>query len=96
DVILIESPAPYGLFQSLEAKNMLALEVIVHPDTGLDLDQLQIAIKQHKVTACVLTTTCNTPLGCSMSKEKTLQLLKILNDNNIPLIEDDALGALSF
>jgi len=96
DVILIESPAPYGLFQSLEAKNMLALEVIVHPDTGLDLDQLQIAIKQHKVTACVLTTTCNTPMGCSMSKEKILQLLKILNDHNIPLIEDDALGALSF
>jgi DNA-binding transcriptional MocR family regulator len=96
DVILIESPAPYGLLQSLETKNMLALEVTAHPDTGLDLDQLQIAIKKHKVTACILTTVCNAPLGCSMSTEKILQLLTILNEHHIPLIEDDALGALSF
>jgi DNA-binding transcriptional MocR family regulator len=96
DVILIESPAPYGLLQSLEIKNMLALEVTTYPDTGLDLDQLQIAITRHKVTACILTTVCNTPFGSCMPKEKILQLLKILREHNIPLIEDDALGALSF
>lgn len=96
DIILVESPAPYGMLQSLETRNMLALEITTHPDTGLDLNQLEIALTQHKVAACILTTVCNTPIGCSMPKDNILKLLKILSAHNIPLIEDDALGALSF
>lgn len=96
DIILIESPAPYGILQSLALRNLLALEIPVHPDTGLDLAQLETAITQHKVTACVLTTVINAPMGCAMSKENIIRLLKILKSNNIPLIEDDALGDLSF
>ncbi|TKC62388.1 PLP-dependent aminotransferase family protein [Pedobacter hiemivivus] len=96
DIILIESPAPYGILQSLALRNLLALEVPVHPETGLYLDQLEFAIAQHKVTACVLTTVINAPMGCAMPKENILKLLEILKKNNIPLIEDDALGDLSF
>src|ERR1700761_676765 len=56
DIILVESPTPYGILQSLESRNLLALEVTTHPDTGLDLDQLTLTLEQYKVTACVLTT----------------------------------------
>jgi DNA-binding transcriptional MocR family regulator len=96
DVILVESPTPYGILQSLESKNLLALEIAIHPDTGLDLDQLETAITKHKVAACILTTVCNAPMGCSMPKENIIKLLEILNEHNIPLIEDDALGDLNF
>jgi DNA-binding transcriptional MocR family regulator len=96
DIILIESPAPYAILQSLETRGLLALEITAHPDNGLDINQVELAVTQHQVTACVLTTVCNTPLGCSMPKKNVLRLLEILNKYRIPLIEDDALGALSF
>lgn len=96
DIILVESPAPYGILQSLESKNLLALEIPLDPETGLDLSQLETAITKHKIAACVLTTVCNSPLGCAMPEQHIIKLLKILGDAKIPLIEDDALGDLSF
>jgi DNA-binding transcriptional MocR family regulator len=96
DIILVESPAPYGILQILERRNLLALEIMTHPDTGLDLDQLALAIEQHEIAACVLTTICNAPIGCAMPKENIIRLVQLLSEHNIPLIEDDALGDLSF
>ncbi len=96
DIILVESPTPYGILQCLESRNLLALEIITHPDTGLDLDQLARAIQQHQIAACVVTTICNSPIGCSMSRENIIRLVQLLSQHNIPLIEDDALGDLSF
>jgi DNA-binding transcriptional MocR family regulator len=96
EIIIVESPTPYGILQSLESRDLLALEVTTHPVTGLDLDQLEQALTQHKVTACLLTTVCNTPMGCSMPKENILRLLQLLTEHQVPLIEDDALGDLSF
>lgn len=96
DIILVESPTPYGILQCLESRNLLALEIITHPDTGLDIDQLELAITQHKIAACVLTTVCNAPIGCVMPKENIIRLVQLLSRHNIPLIEDDALGDLSF
>ena len=96
DIILVESPTPYGILQILERRNLLALEITTHPHNGLDVDQLETAIKQHKVAACVLTTICNSPIGCTMPKENVIRLVQMLNQHNIPLIEDDALGDLSF
>jgi DNA-binding transcriptional MocR family regulator len=96
DIILVESPTPYGILQILERLNLLALEITTHADTGLDLDQLELAIEQHTVAACVLTTICNSPIGCAMPKENIIRLVQLLSQNHIPLIEDDALGDLSF
>src|ERR1700744_3833292 len=96
DIILVESPTPYGILQILERRNLLALEITTHPDTGLDLDQLITATEQHKVAACVLTTICNSPIGCAMPRENVIRLVQLLSEHHIPLIEDDALGDLSF
>jgi DNA-binding transcriptional MocR family regulator len=96
DIILVESPTPYGILQIMERRNLLALEIMTHPDTGLDLDQLALAIEQHKIAACVLTTICNSPIGCGMPRENIISLVQLLSEHNIPLIEDDALGDLSF
>jgi DNA-binding transcriptional MocR family regulator len=96
DIIVVESPTPYGILQILERLNLLALEITLHPDTGLDLDQLELAISQHKVVACVLTTICNSPIGCAMPRENVIRLVDLLSQHHIPLIEDDALGDLSF
>lgn len=96
DIILVESPAPYAILQSLESRNLLALEMPLDPETGIDLLQLETVLAEHKVAACVLTTVCNTPLGSAMPKENIIRLLEILGKFRIPLIEDDALGDLSY
>ncbi|HMG10366.1 MAG TPA: PLP-dependent aminotransferase family protein, partial [Mucilaginibacter sp.] len=79
DIILVESPTPYGILQILERQNLLALEIMTHPDTGLDLDQLTLALEQHKITACALTTTCNSPIGCAMPRENIIRLVQLLS-----------------
>ena len=96
DIILVESPTPYGILQILEHRNLLALEITAHPDTGLDIEQLALAIQQHQIAACVVTTICNSPIGCAMPKENVIRLVDLLSQHHIPLIEDDALGELSF
>jgi DNA-binding transcriptional MocR family regulator len=96
DIILVESPTPYGILQCLESRDLLALEIMTHPETGLDLDQLALAITQHQIAACVITTLCNSPMGCAMPRENIIRLVKLLSEHNIPLIEDDALGDLTF
>jgi DNA-binding transcriptional MocR family regulator len=96
DIIIVESPAPYGILQSLESRKLLALEVPVTPAHGIDLEQLEIAVSAHRVTACVITTVCGVPIGGSMPKENIIRLLEILGKYKIPLIEDDALGDLTF
>jgi DNA-binding transcriptional MocR family regulator len=96
DIIIVESPAPYGILQSLESRKLLALEVSSTPYNGIDLNQLEIAVLAHKVAACVITTVCGVPIGGSMPKENIIRLLAILGKSKIPLIEDDALGDLTF
>jgi len=96
DIVAIESPAYAGILQCLESKGLKALGINVDPITGLDLDDLERAIADNNIAACIFMPVCQNPLGCSMPEENKIRLTRILGENNIPLIEDDALGELSF
>ncbi|SDP20608.1 transcriptional regulator, GntR family [Mucilaginibacter sp. OK268] len=96
DIIAIESPTYHGILQSLERRGLQALEINVDPQIGLSLDELEVALKENKVTACVFMPRCHNPTGCSMPEENKIRLVELLGKRNIPLIEDDCLGELCF
>jgi DNA-binding transcriptional MocR family regulator len=96
DIVAIESPSYQGLMQSLESKGLKALEIPVDPITGLDLQKLEAAMAKNNVAACVFSPALNNPIGCSMPEANKIRLVKMLNEKNIPLIEDDTLGELSY
>jgi DNA-binding transcriptional MocR family regulator len=96
DIVAVEKPTYHGILQSLESRGLKALEITTDPETGLDLEALQNALKQYNVSACVFQPVCNNPLGSSMPEENKIRLVEMLGERNIPLIEDDSMGELIF
>jgi DNA-binding transcriptional MocR family regulator len=96
DAVAIESPAFYGTLKAIEAQGLRALEVPCHPETGMDLDELERRIERHKVAAVVSVPNFNNPLGSCMPDAAKERLVRMLSGRKIPLIEDDIFGDLAF
>lgn len=96
DIIAVESPTYHGILQSLERRGLKALEIKVDLETGLCIDDLELALTDNKVAACIFMPRCHNPTGSSMSEENKIRLVELLGKQNIPLIEDDCLGELVF
>jgi DNA-binding transcriptional MocR family regulator len=96
ETVIIESPVYFGILMLLESLGLKALEVPTSPSTGLDLAALEVALQRHTVAACLLNLNFLNPLGCVMPDENKKKLVQILSARQIPLIEDDIYGELSF
>ncbi|MEW5867859.1 MAG: PLP-dependent aminotransferase family protein [Chloroflexota bacterium] len=96
DTVAIESPMYYGILQVMESLDLRALEIPTHPRYGISLDALQFAIKQRPVRACIVLSNSNNPLGSSIPDENKRELVRLLSREEIPLIENNALGELTF
>ncbi|MDJ1181463.1 PLP-dependent aminotransferase family protein [Roseofilum sp. BLCC_M91] len=96
DTVAISSPSYYGLLEALATLHLRALELPTHPREGICLDALETALKQKKISACALVSNFSNPLGTCMSNENKQALVELLAEYQIPLIEDDVYGDLSF
>ncbi|CAG0978974.1 2-aminoadipate transaminase [Methylophilaceae bacterium] len=96
DAVLVESPTFYAALQAIERSGLKAIEVPSHPRLGVDLDAMELAIKEHKPKVCWLMTTFQNPLGSLMPDDKKKDLVGMLTRHQIPLIEDDVYGELYF
>jgi DNA-binding transcriptional MocR family regulator len=96
DTIAIESPAYYGLLQLIEELGLRAIEIPAHPATGMDLDLLEEALRQHRIKACLAVTNFSNPIGSLMPDDAKRTLVQMLARREIPLIEDDIYGDLYF
>lgn len=96
DIVAIECPTYPGILQNLESKGLQVFKISIDPETGLNLDELERAITDNTIAACIFSPACHNPLGCSMSETNKKRLVKMLGEKDIPLIEDDALGEIYF
>ena len=96
DVIAIETPTYHGILELIDSLGMLAIEVKTCPKEGVYVDELERVFQEHRVTACVLSTTLSNPLGVSMPRKDQLRLLDALKQYDVALIEDDVYGDLRF
>ncbi|MDH6253744.1 DNA-binding transcriptional MocR family regulator [Chryseobacterium sp. H1D6B] len=94
DTIAIESPCYPGILQLANGLGLRVLELPTHPTTGIEIDALKKAIP--KINICLLIPNFNAPLGSCMSDENKKEVVRLLAENNIPLIEDDVYGDLYF
>ena len=94
DAVAIESPAFYATLQAIERLGLKAVEVPTDPRTGMDIDELARSIRQQRVRACVLMSSFQNPLGCSMPEEHKAALRAVIEQHGIPLIEDDVYAEL--
>lgn len=96
DTVALESPGYYGLLQLVESLGLRAVEIPVHPRTGMDLDALEDALRRHRIKACLCVPNFNNPTGSLMPDEAKQALVELLARREIPLIEDDVYGDLYF
>jgi len=96
DTIAIESPTYFGLLHAIEALNLKAFELPTDAAAGIDLGALENALKGRRIAACLLASSFNNPLGCTIPDEKKLAILDLLARHQVPLIEDDIYGDIFF
>ncbi len=96
DTVAVESPAYYGVLQTIEALGLRALELPTHPRHGLELDALEAALLKRRVSAVLAVPSFSNPLGSCMPEENRQRLVALLASRGIPLIEDDIYGDLHF
>jgi DNA-binding transcriptional MocR family regulator len=96
DLVAIENPTYFGIFQLIENLGLKALEMPADPVTGIDPAQLERAISKFPVKACVFVPNFSNPVGSCMPDENKRALVELITRHRIPLIEDDIYGELYF
>jgi DNA-binding transcriptional MocR family regulator len=96
DTVIVESPTYPWFLQLIEDHNMFALEIHTDPHTGIDLEQLEQAVRKNAVVGCLLVPNFHNPLGFEMPMEKKKALVKMMATAKVPIIEDNIHGELYF
>ena len=96
DTVIVQAPAYYGLLETLEALELKALAIRTHPREGIDLDALDDALSERSIAAVTLVSNFSNPLGSMMTDKKKRELMALLDEHDVPLVEDDIFGELPF
>ncbi|RDE22680.1 PLP-dependent aminotransferase family protein [Motiliproteus coralliicola] len=96
DVVAVESPGFYGVFQLFEALGLKALELPSSPETGLSPEALELSLQHWDIKALVVSPSYSTPTGASMPEANKQRILELAQSRDLPIIEDDIYGELSF
>jgi len=96
DVVAVESPAYFGLLRLIDARGLRAVEIPTDPETGMDLDALEDAIRAAPIRAVLVSPNFQNPLGARMPDASKERLVKTCARREIAVIEDDVYGDLAF
>ncbi len=98
DAVAIETPVYFNFLQLIEDMGLKALEIPASPRGGISLEALEYALQHNRgqVKACIVISNFNNPLGSRMSDDDKRRLVKLVETHQVPLIEDDIYGDLSF
>ncbi|WP_317205781.1 PLP-dependent aminotransferase family protein [Janthinobacterium sp.] len=95
-LVAVECPTYFGNLQAIEALGLRTLEVATDGKTGIDLEALARAFERDTISAVIVTSNCQNPLGFSMSPEAKIALLELADRHGATVIDDDVYGDLHF
>ena len=96
DTVAVESPFYFNFMQMIAELGLKALEIPSTPREGISIEALSYALEHEKISACLVITNFSNPLGSLMPEERKRELVELLARHDIPLIEDDIYGDLTF
>jgi len=96
DIVAVDSPSFHGAMQTLKGVGMKALEIPTDPLTGISLEALELALEQWPIKAIQITPTCNNPFGYVMPEANKRALLRLAQQFDVAVIEDDVYGDLAY
>lgn len=92
DAVAVESPTYYGALLLLETHRRRVVEIPTHHEQGMDLAALEQVMARGEVTACMVSTNAQNPLGFTMDTGRKRALVALATRYRIPLIENDVWG----
>ncbi|MET0279873.1 MAG: PLP-dependent aminotransferase family protein [Steroidobacteraceae bacterium] len=99
DTIAVESPTYFGMLQIAEEQGVKVIEIPSHPRDGLSVAALRDLLSGRDgrgIRACAVTPNFSNPNGSCMSPAAKRELVRLCEDADIVLIEDDVYGDLQF
>lgn len=95
DAIAISQPS---FFYALPLFQTAGIRLFGVPmdDEGMCVTALEDEILKHRIKFVMLNPTCQNPTGITMSLKRRQAIIRLCRIYNIPIIEDDAFGLLSF
>lgn len=96
DTVAVETPVYFGFLDAIQSLNLKVLEIPAEPRGGICLEALREALQRNEVKALLVMPSFQNPLGCTMSDDKKDKLYQLLQEFDIPAIEDDIYSDLHF
>ncbi len=96
DTVVIESPIYFNLLQLMQVLNLNVIEVPSSDNEGFNLDTLRFVLENHPVKAVFTISNYNNPLGFSIPSWKKKKLVELLENYQVPLLEDDIYGDIGY
>lgn len=96
DRVLIESPTFYGAIQAVERLGLEPVEIDVDPESGVCLEELESIFNNQKVKAFWLMPNFHNPTGSTLSEDKKQAIVRLAEQHEVVLIEDDVYSELYF
>lgn len=96
DTIAFETPIYFNFIQACKEMDLNVIEIPNSRDKGLSIETLKFVLEYHNLKAFVSIPNFNNPLGGMMPDEQKKELVELLDEYNVPLIEDDIYSELYF
>ena len=96
DIVAVETPSYYGLLQLIESLCLKAIEIPSDPQHGMSIEALKLALEQWPIKTILSVPSFSNPLGALMPDENKRKLVDLLNEYDVPFIEDDIYGELGY
>jgi DNA-binding transcriptional MocR family regulator len=93
DEVVVEAPTYLGIVQTLELSGARLVGVAVDAN-GIRTDSLAEVLARRRIRLIVLQPNFHNPTGACMSQERREQVLWLARRHSVPILEDDAYGAL--
>ncbi len=95
DSIISEEPTYFGAIKVFKELKIKVLTIEVN-DSGIDINEVKNKVKEIIPKFIYVVPTFNNPTGISWSNENRKEFLKIINENNITVIEDDPYSEFNY
>jgi DNA-binding transcriptional MocR family regulator len=96
DTVAVETPTNFTFLQLLKELGLLVAEIAADPRDGVDLEELEAALRGGRIKACLLMPNFQNPLGALMPETKKRALVELINRYEVPVVEDDISAQLHF
>jgi DNA-binding transcriptional MocR family regulator len=96
DTVAVESPTNFTFLQLLKELGLLVAEIATDPRDGVDLDELETALRGGRIKACLFMPNFQNPLGALMPEAKKRALVELAGRYEVAVVEDDISAQLHF